>query len=329
MLEGEKKIKIVFFATPDIALESFKYFINSSDYEVLALVTQKAKAQNRGKKIVERNITKLAKENNIAVFEPDKISKDNSIIEKLKALKPDFFITFAFGQILSQEVIDIPKYATINLHASLLPKYRGANPIAQSIIDGEAKTGITTMKTVLELDAGDICLQESIEITPNMNVIELMEIISSKSPALLDKTLKGLIDNSIKPTKQDETKATFTKKLKKEDKVIDWSKDANYLHNKIRGMYQINTNHTTFDNKIIKILSTEPYSATAGSSGEIIDILKDGIIVKCGNNGGNSGNNSGSNNALKIIKVKPEGKGEMSSIDWIRGARVQKGAFFK
>ena len=137
-------IKVIFFATPDIALKSFDFFINSSDYEVLALVTQKAKAANRGNKIVERNITKIAKENNIPVFEPDKISREPEIIEQLKALKPDFSVTFAFGQILSQEVIDIPKFATINLHASLLPEYRGANPIAQSIIDGKTKTGITT-----------------------------------------------------------------------------------------------------------------------------------------------------------------------------------------
>ena len=128
-------IKVIFFATPDIALESFDFFIKSPDYEVLALVTQKAKAANRGKKIVERNITKMARENSIPVFEPDRISKEPEIIEQLKAFKPDFSITFAFGQILSQEVIDIPRVATINLHASLLPEYRGANPIAQSIID--------------------------------------------------------------------------------------------------------------------------------------------------------------------------------------------------
>ena len=170
-------IKVVFFATPNIALNSFNFFINSKDYDVLALVTQKAKAQNRGKKIVEREITKIAKENNITVFEPDKISREPDVIEKLKEMKPDFFVTFAFGQILSQEVIDIPKFATINLHASLLPEYRGANPIATAIIDGKKETGITTMKTVLELDAGDICLQEKIEITHEMNVIELMDKI--------------------------------------------------------------------------------------------------------------------------------------------------------
>ena len=311
-------MKIVFFATPDIAINSFKYFINSSEYEVSALVTQKAKPQNRGKKIVERNITKIAKENSIPVFEPEKISSDVEIIKKLKALEADFFVTFAFGQILSQEVIDIPKFSTINLHASLLPQYRGANPIAQSIIEGNNITGITTMKTVLELDKGDICLQEKIEIPINMNVIELMEKISYLSPNLLDKTLKGLFDNTLKPTPQDETKATFTKKIRKEEKIIDWNNENINLHNKIRGMYQINTPHTTFNNKIIKILKTEIINKEYNAqNGEIVEILKDGIIVKC------------AYGAIKILKVKPEGKNEMLSSDWIRGARIKTGDKFQ
>ena len=312
-----EKIKIVFFATPDIAIKSFEYFINSKDYDVLALVSQKAKAQNRGKKIVERNITKIAKNNDIQIFEPDKISRDNEVINSLKKLKPDFFITFAFGQILSEEVINIPKYATINLHASLLPEYRGANPIASAIIDGKTKTGITTMKTALALDSGDICLTKEIKITPNMNVVELMDIISDLSPQLLDKTLKGLVDNSIKCIKQDETKATYTKKLKKEEKIIDWNMPSFELHNKIRGMYSINTNHTTFNNKIVKILKTELAEGFQGKAGEILEISKKGIVTAC------------AEGAIRILSVKPEGKGEMNSSAYANGARIKKGDFFE
>ncbi len=310
-------MRVVFFATPDIAINSFNFFINSPDYEVLALVTQKAKPQDRGKKVVQREITNIAKNNDIAVFEPDKISKEPEIIEKLKSLKPDFFITFAFGQILSQEVIDIPKFATINLHASLLPEYRGANPIATAIIDGKKITGITTMKTVLELDAGDICLQDKIEITPNMNVIELMDEISKCSPSLLDKTLKGLYEGSLKSVAQENDKATFTKKLKKEDKKIDWMEPAQKLHNKIRGMYKINTPHTIFKDKIVKILKTEVVEANAGQAGEILEVSKLGIIVKC------------KENALKLLLIKPEGKGEMRAFDWANGARIKKGDCFQ
>ena len=310
-------IKVVFFATPNIALNSFNFFINSKDYDVLALVTQKAKAQNRGKKIVEREITKIAKENNITVFEPDKISREPDVIEKLKEMKPDFFVTFAFGQILSQEVIDIPKFATINLHASLLPEYRGANPIATAIIDGKKETGITTMKTVLELDAGDICLQEKIEITPEMNVIELMDKISNLSPDLLDKTLKGLYEGTLKSFAQDNNKATFTKKLKKEEKEINWAAPAQKLHDKIRGMYLINTNQSTYKGKIIKILKTEVVENTIGQAGEIVEISKSGVVVRC------------LDNALRLLLVKPEGKGEMKASDWANGARIKKGDFFQ
>ena len=310
-------IKIVFLATPDIALESFEFFINSPDYDVKALVTQPAKAQNRGKKIVERNIVKLAKENNILIFEPEKISKEPEIIEKLKSFEPDFMVTFAFGQILSQEVIDIAKIATINLHASLLPLYRGANPICQAIMDGCSKTGITTMKTVLELDAGDICLQEEIEITQDMNVVELMKLISSKSPKLLDETLKGLYKNELKSISQDSTLATFTRKIKKEEKVINWDSDALVLHNKIRAMYQINTNHCVYGGKIIKVLKTQVVNAQNGNVGEVIAIENDGLVVKC------------ANNALKLTAIKPEGKGEMSSSAWARGARICIGDCFE
>ena len=311
------KIKVVFFGTPDIAIKSFKYFIDSEEYDVLALVTQKAKAQNRGNKIVERNITKIAKENNIQVFEPDRISKEPDIIEALKSLNSDFFITFAFGQILSQEVIDIPKFAIINLHASLLPEYRGASPIPTAIIEGKTKTGITTMKTALALDSGDICLTEVIDITPNMNVIELMEIVSDKSPDLLNRTLKGLYNNTLVCIKQDESKATFTKKIKKEDKIINWNMIANELHNKIRGMYVINTNHTTFNGKIVKILKTEVVDGFNGAPGEIVDISKEGITVAC------------SKGAIRIIKVKPEGKGEMDANSFANGARIKRGDFFE
>lgn len=309
------KIKIAFFATPDIALTSFEYFINSPDYDVKALVTIKPKPQNRGKKIVPRNITLTAQKYSIPVFEPDKISKEPEIINALKKMDLDFIVTFAFGQILSQEVIDIARIATINLHASLLPQYRGANPIAQAIIDGNKKTGITTMKTVLALDAGDICLQDEIEITPDMNVVDLMKEISNRSPKLLDNTLKGLYEGTLKTKAQDENKATFTKKLNKCDKLIDWNIDSNALHNKIRGMYQINTNHTIFKNKIVKVLKTRP-SNCVGNVCEVLDITKDGIVIGC------------KEGSIELLTIKPEGKGEMKASDWAQGARIKKGDKF-
>ncbi len=311
-------MKVVFFATPNIAIKSFEFFINSSDYEVLALVVQKPKAQGRGRKIVDREITKIAKNHSILVLEPDRISKEPLIIEKLKELKADFFITFAFGQILSQEVLDIPKYGVINLHASLLPLLRGPSPIAQAIIEGHPYSGITAMKTVLELDAGDICLQEKIDIPIDMNVIELQEEISKKSPQLLDKTLKGLYNNSLSPIPQDHTKATFTKKITKEQKAIDWTKDALSIHNKIRAMYSINTNHTTYEGKIIKILQTQfQENESLNKQGQVIELDKTGITVGC------------AKGSVKIITLKPEGRGQMKARDWAMGSRIKKGDFFQ
>ena len=173
------------------------------------------------------------------------------------------------------------------------------------------------MKTVLALDAGDICMQDEITITPDMNVIELMKEISNRSPKLLDKTLKGLYEGTLECRAQVECDATFCKKMKKEEKVIDWNMEANDLHNKIRGMYQLNTNHTTFDNKIVKVLKTCIVEGIEGCCGEVVEITKEGITVCCGKN------------AIKLLTVKPEGKGEMAAYAWANGARIQKGAKFQ
>ena len=172
------------------------------------------------------------------------------------------------------------------------------------------------MKTVLELDAGDICLQDEIEISQDMNLIELMEEISLRSPKLLDDTLKGLYNGSLKSICQNHDCATFCKKMKKEEKMIDWSMPASQLHNKIRGMYQLNTNHTTYDNKIIKVLKTCVVEGINGCCGEIYSVEKDGIVVCCGCD------------AIKLITIKPEGKGEMNASAWGNGVRIQKGAKF-
>ena len=186
------KISIVYFGTPDIGLKSLEHFYNSEKFEVLAVVTQPDKPSGRGNKLTPSPIKIFATEHNLPLFQPKSIRKEPEIINALKSLKPDFFVTFAFGQILSQEVLDIPKYETINLHVSLLPKYRGANPIQRAIINGDTKTGICTMITELGLDCGDICMTDPIEITPNMNCVELFEICASHSPELLEKTLIGI-----------------------------------------------------------------------------------------------------------------------------------------
>ncbi len=309
-------IKLVFFASPDIAVPSFERLINSSDFEVCALVTQPPKPANRGKKIQISNVKKLAVANNIDVLEPVKLSKEPDIIEKLKSYGCDFFVTFAFGQILSQEVLDIPKFHTINLHASLLPKYRGANPICAALLSGDDFTGITTMITVLELDAGDICLQERIELVNDMDFPLLASEIAQKSPELIMKTLKGLYQNTLKPVPQDSSCVSFTKKLSKNDKELSFNCPAGELHNKVRAYCGVNTCHFLFNSKIVKVLKTDLCSNSDCSGfkcGEVISVEKRGLIVKC------------ADDVLLIKSVKPEGKGEMPAYAWSLGSKIKAG----
>lgn len=305
-------INIVFFGTPDIGLPSLEHFYNSDKFKVLAVVTQPDKPSGRGHKLTPSPIKKFAVEHDIAVFQPKSIRKEPEEIEALRALEPDFFVTFAFGQILSQEVLDIPKYGTINLHVSLLPKYRGANPIQRAIMNGDKETGICTMITELGLDCGDICMKFPIEITKNMNCIELFELCATNSPELLEKTLIGIKEGSLKPVPQCEDGVCFADKLKKEECKIDWTKSADEIHNLVRGVYKCPGAFFEYKGKIIKVLETEPLETTNDRGvdvGEFANFSKQGIDVKAGKG------------YVRLIKVKPEGKGEMLARDWANGIK--------
>jgi methionyl-tRNA formyltransferase len=314
-------IKIVFFATPDIAIKSLDYLNQSDDFEVAAVVCQPDKPTGRGHKITCPPIKNYAIEHNIEVLQPSCIRKDDEVMNRLREIKPDFFVTFAFGQILSQEVLDIPKFDTINLHASLLPKYRGANPIQCAIINGDKETGICTMITEAGLDCGDICLCEKIDINCEMNFEQLHDIIADDSPELISKTLKQLYEGKLVSIPQKHDEATVAPKIKKEDTKINWSKSAGQIHNLIRGIYKAPCAHFTFNNKIIKVLQSQVVEAQSvtpeRSIGSVIAVDKKGIQVSCGKG------------FLNIIKVRPEGKGEMLARDWANGARIKVGDIFE
>lgn len=301
-------IKVVFFGTPKIALKSLEYLYNSDTIEVVGVVTQPDKPAGRGHKLTMPPLKEFAIAHNLPVFQPKSIRKEHEIQAELKKLNPDFFVTFAFGQILSQEVLDIPKYETINLHASLLPKYRGANPIQRAIINGDKETGICTMITELGLDCGDVCLKKIIPISDTMNCEELFNQISEDSPQLIEKTLEGLVNNSITPQPQCEDGVCMANKLTREETFIDWNRSAREIHNLVRGIYKFPSAYFMYNDKIIKVLKT---SVTEGSGkpGEFVQITKDGVKVGCGKD------------CLMLIKVKPEGKGEMNARDWYNGLK--------
>lgn len=302
------KISIVFFGTPDIGLKSLEYLYNSDKIDVLAVVTQPDKPAGRGHKIQMPPIKQFAIEKNIPVFQPKSIRKEPEIIEELKKLQPDFFVTFAFGQILSQEVLDVPKYETINLHASLLPKYRGANPIQRAIINGDKETGICTMITELGLDCGDICQKLTIPISETMNCEELWYEIAEKSPQMIEKTLEGLVNKTLTPQKQCEDGLCMANKLTKEECLIDWTKSNSEIHNLVRGICRSPGAYFMYNSKIIKVIESIPVEGEY-TTGEIMKNSKAGVDMGCGKG------------LLRLIKVKPEGKGEMSAKDWYNGVK--------
>jgi len=312
-------INIIFFGTPLIALKSLEYLFNSENINVLAVVTQPDKPAGRGHKLTMSPIKVFALEHNLPIFQPKSIRKEPDVIEELKKLNPDFFVTFAFGQILSQEVLDIPEYETINLHASLLPKYRGANPIQRVLIDGEEETGICTMITELGVDCGDICKKQIIKISENMNCENLYEEISDDAPELIETTLIGMYEHKLCPIPQFEDGICIAPKVTKEETKIDWSKSAKQIHNLIRGIYKSPSAYFVYDNKIIKVLETrtaeyrQPMEFYKNYElGSIVGTTKDGIEVLTGDG------------ILKILVVKPEGKGEMQATAWHNGIRNRK-----
>lgn len=306
-------IKIVFWGTPDIGVKSLEHLYLSDKFDVVGVVTQPDRPSGRGNKIIPSPIKKFAVENNIPVFQPKSIRKEPDVQAQIKELNADFFVTFAFGQILPQEILDMPKYETINLHASLLPKYRGANPIQRCIINGDKETGICTMITELGLDCGDICIQCPIEISETMNCQELWETIAEKSPKLIEDTLLGIVNGSLKPVKQCEEGVCFANKLSPDEFKIDWTKSAKDIHNLVRGIYKSPSAYFTYNDKTIKVLETCVLDEKCDlPCGELICGSKHGVDFATGNG------------ILRLIKVKPESKGEMFARDWYNGLGGKK-----
>lgn len=311
-------INIIYMATPEIAVNCLQKLLNFNDVNIMAVVTQPDRPCGRGNKITPPPVKDFALAHDIEVLQTESLKNDEDLKQKLRDLNPDFFITFAFGQLLTNEILDIPKIATINLHASLLPEYRGANPIQRAIYDGKRETGITTMLTVLALDAGDMCIQEKIKITPDMTDAELMQIISDKAPFIMYPTIKQLYNKVLVPQKQDESKVTIAKKFKKEDAILDWTRSAQELHNHVRSMTTWPVACSSLDGKNIKILKTQvvDYDTENDDIGVISEITKEGIIVKA------------KKGSLLIKELKPEGKPKMDAYAWTNGAKVTTGMKF-
>ena len=270
-------MKIVFMGTPDFSVPSLKKIIDV--YGVEAVFTQPDKPKGRGKKIAYSPVKEVALEKNIKVFQPIKLKNDIEAINYLKELKPDFIIVVAFGQILNKEVLDIPKYGCINLHASLLPMYRGAAPLNWAIIKGEKKSGNTTMLMDVGLDTGDMLLKDEVLITEDMTAGNLHDILMERGADLLIKTIDGLYNGTITPEKQTE-ETFYAKMLNKELALINWNNKAQDIHNLIRGLNPWPIAYTNYENNYMKVFESKVLNENTNKEpGTIIDVSKEGIKV--------------------------------------------------
>ncbi|MDO4534770.1 MAG: methionyl-tRNA formyltransferase [Clostridium perfringens] len=271
-------MNIAFMGTPDFAVPSLEILIK--EFGVKAVFTQPDRPKGRGKKLAMSPVKEVAVENNIPVYQPIKIRNDEESISVLKSLDLDFIIVVAFGQILPKEILDIPKYGCINLHGSLLPKYRGAAPIQWSVINGEKIAGNTTMLMDVGLDTGDMLLKNEVEVTSHMTSGELYEVLKTTGGNLLVDTIKGVIDGKINPIKQDDNKSSYASMLNKDIAKINWNLSAEEIHNLIRGLNPWPIATTLYNDLTMKIYKSHVENIESQKEpGTILSVEKKGIKV--------------------------------------------------
>lgn len=274
-------MKIIFMGTPEFAVPSLEKL--REGFEVAAVFTQPDKPKGRGKKLAMSEVKEAALRHGIPVYQPSDLKNDKELIQLMKDISPDFIVVVAYGQILSKEVLDIPKYGCINLHASLLPKYRGAAPINWAIIRGEEFSGNTTMLMDVGLDTGDMLKKSEVPITEAMTAGELHDILKEDGAELLVQTLKGLAEGKIKGQKQVDWDGFYASMLNKDMAAIDWKKTNQDIHNHIRGLNPWPVAYTHYKDSVMKIYSSAVLGQESASEpGTIEDVSKDGIVVSCG-----------------------------------------------
>lgn len=292
--------------TPEFAVASLKKMYEN--YDVVAVYTKVDKPNSRGKKINYSPVKTFALEHDIPVIQPDSF-KDAEVINTLKSLVPDLLVVVAYGQILSKEVLAIPKYGAINVHSSLLPKYRGAAPINMAIMQDEEKSGVSVMHIVEELDAGPVILAKESEITDEDTFLTLHDRLKDIGAEALLEACTLIFEGKAEPQEQDETKVSFVKPFKKEDLRIEWTKTQREIFNFVRGLNPFPCAYTYSQEKLFKIYALEEYNKKyEAEDGEIVDVVKGkGFVVKV------------KDGSLILKEVKPENKKVLSGSDIING----------
>lgn len=305
-------MNIVFMGTPEFSVPSLKRLIEK--FDVKAVFTQPDKPKGRGKKMSLSPVKEVALEHNIPVYQPQKIKNDHEIIEKLIEINPDFIIVVAFGQILSKDILDIPKYACINLHASLLPKLRGAAPINWAIINGEAESGNTTMLMDVGLDTGDMLLKDKINITDEMTAGDLHDMLMVRGADLLVETINKYAKGEITPEKQKDEDFNYAPMLTKQSGKINWDNSSKDIANLVKGLNPYPLAYTNYGEKVMKIHKVKALDKVYDKpTGEIINVDEDGILITC------------KDGSILVKEIQFPGKKAMEVKDYIRGNIIETG----
>ncbi len=310
-------MRIVFMGTPQFALPSLNALFYS-EHEIIAVVTQPDRPKGRHLNTTFSPIKEMALSYKIPVYQP-RTPNDEDFKKKVIELVPDVIVVVAFGQLIPSWMLNLPRYGCVNVHASLLPKYRGAAPIQRAIMDGCIKTGVTTMLMDIGLDTGDILLQTKVSVSDEETVGELYDKLANVSPGLLLKTLKGLGLGTITPTKQNDAEASFAAKIEKKDIKIDWSNPVEKIRNIIRALSPKPGAYSTINGRRLKIFKAKEISKNILLPPGTVDKVKKslGFTVSC------------LDGALLILQVQPEGKMIMTADEFCRGYNLREGDKFE
>lgn len=305
-------MKTIFMGTPEFAIPSLKVVSKNTDLKLI--FTKEDKRNARGNKIIYSPVKQFGLDNDIEVIQPKRM-KDEEVIDKIKEVNPDLIVVVAYGKILPKEIIDIPKYGIINVHSSLLPKYRGASPIHSAILNGDKESGVSIMYIEEGLDSGDVILKETCEITEDDTLGTLHDRLKELGAIGLEKALKLIEVGEVKAEKQDDSKATFVKPITKEQAKIDWNNTKEVIFNQIRGLNPFPGAYTHNEkNENIKIYKSEKLEKEYdGENGTVVEMTKKGPVVKV------------ANGALRLLEIKFEGKKLQSGADIVNGRKMAVG----
>ncbi|WP_033543694.1 methionyl-tRNA formyltransferase [Planococcus sp. CAU13] len=308
--------RIVFMGTPAFSVPILRMLVEEG-YEVVSVVTQPDRPVGRKKVLTPTPVKEEALRLGLPVFQPQKL-KNPEEFQAVLDLNPDLVVTAAFGQILPTEILETPKLGAINVHASLLPAYRGGAPIHQAIIDGQKETGVTIMYMVDRLDAGDIISQSAVPIEKHDHTGSMFEKLSAAGTQLLRDTLPSIIEGTNQRIQQDESLVTFARNISREQERIDWNKSAEELYNQVRGLHPWPVAYTSFKGDNMKIWWSEPAEGSeTGRPGEVVRLSEDAIHVQTGKG------------ILAITELQPAGKKRMTAKEYLTGPKIQAGDLFE